>query len=66
VANGGIALLQFVVAIIVAGAIVAHDAAGKRVAQAIAARLATSAATSYWIWRAPRYAVSPAAYSVSP
>jgi predicted PurR-regulated permease PerM len=40
VANGGIALLQFVVAIIVAGAIVAHDAAAKRVAQAIAARLA--------------------------
>lgn len=40
VTGGGIALLQFVVAIIVAGAIVAHDAAGKRVAQAIAARLA--------------------------
>jgi predicted PurR-regulated permease PerM len=40
VTGGGIALLQFVAAIIVAGVIVAHDAAGKRVAQAIAARLA--------------------------
>jgi len=40
VAGAGVALLQFVAAIIIAGILLAHDEAGKRAAGAIAARLA--------------------------
>jgi predicted PurR-regulated permease PerM len=40
VAGAGVALLQFVAAIIIAGILLAHDEAGKRAARAIAARLA--------------------------
>lgn len=40
VAGAGVALLQFVAAIVIAGVLLAHDEAGKRAARAIAARLA--------------------------
>ena len=40
VAGAGVALLQLVAAIIIAGVLLAHDQAGTRAAQAIAARLA--------------------------
>lgn len=40
VAGAGVGLLQFVVAIIIAGVLLAHGEGGKRAAQAIAARLA--------------------------
>ncbi len=40
VAGAGVGLLQFVAAIIIAGVLLAHDEAGRRAAQAIAARLA--------------------------
>lgn len=39
-AGAGVALLQFVAAIIIAGVLLAHDEGGKRAAQALAARLA--------------------------
>ena len=40
VAGAGVALLQFVAAIIIAGVLLAHDEAGNRAAEAIAGRLA--------------------------
>jgi len=47
VAGAGVALLQFVAAIIIAGVLLAHDEAGKRAAQAIAARLADERGTEF-------------------